>query len=178
MGLFELFWFFFRISAVTFGGGIVILGMVKLEEEKRRDIDPDELDDMISLAVSMPGPMAVSIAWLFGRRQKGLAGSIVSVLGAITPPFFIILFISPFVIKYSHLPEVRGLFKGVLCGTCAIIATVVFGNVKKTVLASYCNILPIAAIIAMIGLFEIHPLISMVTVFAVQYAAEKAVMNR
>lgn len=177
MTLFELFWFFFRISAVTFGGGIVILGMVKLEEEKRRDIDPDEFDDMVNLAVSMPGPIAVSISWLFGRRQRGLAGSIVSVLGAILPPFLIILFISPFVIKYSDLPAVKGLFKGVLCGTSAIIATVVFDNVRKTLSSSLYNIVPLAVVIVMIGLFNIHPLVAMVCVFVLQFGLERAVQR-
>ena len=58
MSLLELFLFFFKISAVTFGGGIVILGMVQLEDEKRRDIAPEVFADMVSLAASMPGPAA------------------------------------------------------------------------------------------------------------------------
>ena len=70
MSLWELFVFFFRISAVTFGGGIVILGMVQLEQEKRGDIDPEVFADMVSLAASMPGPIAVSISWLMGRHYK------------------------------------------------------------------------------------------------------------
>ena len=108
MSLLELFVFFFRISAVTFGGGIVILGMVQLEEEKRRDIDPEVFADMVSLAASMPGPIAVSISWLMGRHYRGLIGSFVAVAGAILPPFLIILFLSPFIIKYSDVPAVKG----------------------------------------------------------------------
>ena len=50
MSLLELFLFFFKISSVTFGGGIVILGIVQLEQERRRDIDGEAFADMVSLA--------------------------------------------------------------------------------------------------------------------------------
>ena len=49
MTLWQLFIFFFRISSVTFGGGIVILGMVQLEQERRKDIDPEEFADMVKM---------------------------------------------------------------------------------------------------------------------------------
>lgn len=175
MSLWELFFFFFRISAVTFGGGIVILGMVKLEVEKRRDIDTEELDDMVSLAASMPGPIAVSISWLYGRRQRGLIGSITAVTGAIAPPFLIVLFLSPFILRYAHLPAVDGFFKGVLCGTSAIIVTVIFDNVRSTLSSTIWNFVPFAAVIAMIGVFQIHPFAAMALAMALQVAREKMV---
>lgn len=173
MNLLELFLFFFRISAVTFGGGIVILGMVQLEEDKRRDIDPEEFADMVSLAASMPGPIAVSIAWLMGRHYKGLVGSITAVAGAILPPFLIILFLSPFILKYSGVPAVRGFFKGVLAGTSAIIALVIFDNVKKTLLGNWWNVVPYALVVSLIGVFELHPLLVMALVVALQLLCER-----
>lgn len=175
MSVWQLFCFFFRISAVTFGGGIVILGMVKLEVEKRRDMDQDELDDMVSLAASMPGPIAVSISWLFGRRQHGLLGSIVSVTGAILPPFLIVLFLSPFVLEYSQVPVVQGFFKGVLCGTSALIVTVIFDNIRGTLAAAIWNVVPFAAVIAMIGVFNIHPFVAMALTMVLQIVRERVV---
>lgn len=173
MTLTELFLFFFRISAVTFGGGIVILGMVQLEQEKRGDIDPEEFADMVSLAASMPGPIAVSISWLLGRHYKGLAGSVTAVLGAILPPFMIVLLLSPIILKYSGVPAVQGFFRGVLAGTGAIISTVVFDNVKTTLSAGWWNLVPFALVVAMIGVFKIHPLIAMSLVIAVQILRER-----
>lgn len=175
MSLWQLFYFFFRISAVTFGGGIVILGMVKLKVEKRRDMSREELDDMVSLAASMPGPLAVSVSWLYGQREHGLTGSIAAVAGAVMPPFLIVLFLSPFILKYSGIPAVSGFFKGVLCGTCAIIVTVIFDNVRSTVAASLWNIVPFAAVIAMIGVLEIHPFLAMLLAMGLQIVREKAV---
>lgn len=173
MTYFELFMFFFRISAVTFGGGIVILGMVQIEQEKRKDIPPHVFNDMTSLAATMPGPIAISIAWLIGRYYKGLRGAFVSVLGAILPPFVIVLFLSPFIIKYATIPAVSGFFKGVLVATAAIITTVVWQNVKGTIEMGLHGILPFAAVTAMIGAFHIHPLLSMAIIIVLQIAAEK-----
>ncbi|MEG1603251.1 MAG: chromate transporter [Cloacibacillus sp.] len=175
MSLTQLFFFFFRISAVTFGGGIVILGMVQLEEEKRGDIDPEVFADMVSLAASMPGPIAVSIAWLMGRHYKGLSGSLAAVAGAVLPPFLIILFLSPFIIKYSDLPAVRGFFHGVLAGTSAIIVLVIFDNVKSALLGKWWNLVPFLLVISLIGVLHIHPLFAMAGVIALQFAHERFV---
>lgn len=175
MTFFELFFFFFKISAVTFGGGIVILGMVKLEQDKKGDIDPEEFEDMVSLAASMPGPIAVSIAWLYGRHYKGFFGSVVAVAGAIAPPFFIVLALSPIILKYSDVPMVQGFFNGVLAGTSAIIAFVVFDNVKGALSSGWWNVVPFALIIAMIGVFHLHPLFAMLLVIALQFARERVV---
>ena len=174
MSLFELFTLFFRISAVTFGGGLVILGMVKLEQEKRRDIPEEEFADMVSLAASMPGPIAVSISWLMGRYYHGLKGSIIAVLGAVLPPFLIILMLSPFIIKYSHLPAVQGFFKGVLAGTSAIIILVIADNVKGALFGKRLNIIPYLFVISLIGVFNIYPLLVMAAALLLEYAIERA----
>lgn len=153
------------------------MGMVKLEVEKRQSMDQDELDDMVSLAASMPGPIAVSISWLFGRKQHGLLGSIVSVIGAILPPFMIVLLLSPFILEYSQVPAVQGFFKGVLCGTSAIIVTVIFDNVRGTLASTLWNIVPFAAIIAMIGVFNIHPFTAMALTMALQVVRERVAVR-
>lgn len=175
--LWQLFMLFFRVSAVTFGGGIVILGMVKLEVEKRRDISQEELDDMVSLAGSVPGPIAVSISWLFGRRQRGIIGALVAVTGAILPPFLIVLFLSPFILKYSGIPAVQGFFKGVLCGTSALIFITIFSHVRGTIIASIWNIVPFAAIIVLIGVFQMHPFAAMVIAMAMQVVRERVFLR-
>ena len=174
MSLWELFVFFFRISAVTFGGGIVILGMVQLEQEKRGDIDPEVFADMVSLAASMPGPIAVSISWLMGRHYKGLAGSLAAAAGAVLPPFLIILFLSPLIIKYSDVPAVMGFFRGVLAGTSAIILLVIIDIVKGALWGKWWNLVPYLLVISTIGVFHVHPFAAMAGVLALQYARERA----
>lgn len=177
MTLFELFFFFFRISSVTFGGGIIILGMVQLEEEKRKDIDPEEFADMINLAASMPGSLAVSISWLIGRHYKGAVGGFFAVLGTILPPFLMVLFLSPFVLKYSHVPQVQGFFRGVLAATGAIITVVVYKNVRKTLSSKCWNFVPFLLIIILIAGLQLHPLLAMALVFTLQLVKEKVILK-
>ena len=177
MTILQLFFFFFRISAVTFGGGIVILGMVKLGTADRKDISDAEFSDILSLAASVPGPLAVSVAWLLGRHYRGLKGSMAAVAGAVLPPFLIILILSPIILKYSGTPEVQGFFKGVLAGTGAIITMAVFDKVRSTMSCGWWNIVPFATVIALIGIFGINPLLSMLAVFLVQLIRERLVMK-
>ncbi|NLX84200.1 MAG: chromate transporter [Synergistaceae bacterium] len=175
MTIFQLFIFFFRISAVTFGGGLVIFSMVKLEIDKRGDISQCEYTDMVSLAASIPGPMAVSIAWLLGKHYRGIKGSISAVAGCILPPFIIILLLSPVILKYSDVPAVQGFFKGILAGTGAIITLVVFENARATLSCNWWNLIPFLLVVALIGLFGFHPLLSMLAAFSVQVLRERMV---
>ena len=177
MNLLQLFFFFFRISAVTFGGGIAILGMVKLGLAERKDITELEFSDMLSLAASVPGPLAVSISWLLGRYYRGLKGSMAAVAGAVLPPFLIILILSPIILKYSGTTEVQGFFKGVLAGTGAIITMVVFDNVRSTLSCEWWNIVPFVIVIALIGVFGINPLLSMLGAFLVQLIRERLALR-
>lgn len=172
MTLLQLFLLFLRISSVTFGGGIVIIGMVGLEIADREEISEEEFADMVSLAASVPGPLAISIAWLLGRHYKGFKGSLAAVAGAVLPPFFIILLLSPVILKYSANSAVQGFFKGVLAGTGAIITLVVFDNVRSTLSAAWWNVIPFIMVAALIGIFEMNPLVSMLTVFFVQTIRE------
>lgn len=175
MTAFELFLFFLRISCVTFGGGIVILGMAELELSQRDDISEEELTDMVSLAASIPGPIAVSISWLVGRYYRGLKGSLAALCGMIIPPFLIILFVSPVVLRYSEYPPVMGFFRGVLAGTAGIITCTVFKNVKNAVWGKWWNLLPYLMVIGMIGGFGVHPLIAIAVTLAVLMLKERFV---
>lgn len=170
MGVKELFLFFLKISATTFGGGIVIVGMIRLEMEKRKDISEEELTDLLGLATAVPGPIAVSAAYMLGRHYRGAMGAIVAVLGAVLPPFLAILFVSPFILAYSHLPMVSGFFKGVLAGVAAMIASVVFTDVKKTLSQRRVNLLSYVLVIALMGWLQINPLLAVVAGLALQGA--------
>lgn len=175
--LWQLFILFFKVSAVTFGGGIVILAMIKLEVEKRKNMSQEELEDMISLVGSVPGPMAVSMSWLFGYSQQGLPGALAALAGAILPPFLIVLFLSPIVLEYSGVPAVQGFFKGVLCGVSALIVITIFGHVKGTLTAGLWNLLPFAAVIIFIGVFRIHPFAAMLMAMALQIVRERVLLK-
>lgn len=170
---FEVFLFFFKISAVTFGGGIAILGMIRL---KLRDLDllsDEEIAEIGNFAVAMPGPIAVSAAYMLGRRLAGPRGAVCGILGAILPPFLVILLLSPFILRHFDDPLVKSFFAGVLAAVAAMIVTMVARDVRRTLFSRKLNLVPYAAVIAMIAWLKLHPLLALATGFAIQFGIFK-----
>ena len=103
--LFVLFISTFYLSAFTFGGGYVIVTLMRKKfVEEYHWIDEEEMLDLIAIAQSSPGPIAVNGAIVVGYKLYGILGIIVSVLGTIIPPFIIISLLSVF---YNLVKEVE-----------------------------------------------------------------------
>ncbi|HPX93876.1 MAG TPA: chromate transporter [Bacillota bacterium] len=91
MTLWQFFLAIFKISSITFGGGYTIVPVIREEFVcKKQLLDDEEMYDLIALAQSAPGPIAVSTALLTGYKLKGRAGAVLGVLAAILPPLIII----------------------------------------------------------------------------------------
>ena len=114
------------ISAFTFGGGFVIVTLMKRKYvDELHWIDEEEMLDMTALAQSAPGAIAVNAAILVGWRVAGLAGMLVSVLGTIIPPMAILTVISVFYRQFSENRYVALLLRGMRAGVAAVILDVV-----------------------------------------------------
>lgn len=124
--LWQLFKSTLYLSAFTFGGGYVILSLMKETfVEKLKWITKDQMLDMTAIAQSAPGPVAVNAAVVVGYETMGLAGMLVAILGTIIPPLIIISLIS---IAYQAFITNKfiGLFlKGMQAGVAALIIKVV-----------------------------------------------------
>jgi len=125
--LWTLFINMLYISTFTFGGGFVIVNfMRKAFVERLGWIDEDEMLDLIALAQSSPGAIAVNASILVGRRVAGFAGMAVSVLGTILPPMIILTIISFFYEAFATNKYVNLMLKGMQAGVAALILDVVF----------------------------------------------------
>ena len=162
MTLRQLFWIFFKISATTLGGGIAVIGVTKHEMEERGIISQSELINFIGLATAMPGPLAVSVAYLLGRHLRQTQGAVVAVTGAVLPPFLTLLVLSPFILDHMQEPAVLGFFRGVLAGVAALISTIVLMDVKDTLKSGSINTLIFFFVLALIGGARLHPLIAII----------------
>ena len=112
--LWKLFWIFFRIGAFTFGGGYVMIPIIQHEiSEKHKLIDEQELSEMLVIAQSLPGMMAVNAATSVGFYRKGKIGGIVCALGVALPSFLIIVFLANLILRYHDNPHVLGAFQWV-----------------------------------------------------------------
>ena len=115
------------LSAFTFGGGYVIITLMKQKfVDELHWIDDDEMLDMVAIAQSSPGPIAVNGAVIIGYKLEGIAGVLVAVLGAVLPPFVILTVISMFYSAFKNLFVVQSLLTGMKAGVSAVILSVVY----------------------------------------------------
>lgn len=127
-----LFFTTFYISLFTFGGGYVIVPMMKKKfVDGYHWIEEEEMLDLIAIAQSTPGALAVNAAILIGYRLKGIMGSIVTIIATILPPFFILSIISTIYSTFIKNSYVNGMLRGMQAGVAAVILSVVLDMLKE-----------------------------------------------
>ena len=120
--LWELFCVFFKIGLFTFGGGYAMISIIEDACVDRRGwITKEEMDDLVVVAESTPGPIAINCATYVGRRQAGLAGALCATLGMILPSFLVIFAISRFLDRFLEIRVVANAFKGIKLAVCILI---------------------------------------------------------
>lgn len=129
----SLFSTFFKIGAFTFGGGWAMISIIEREiVDKHRWIERDDFLDLLAIAQSLPGILAVNIATAVGDKIKGGKGSITAALGTILPSFLIILaiaiFLTPDTIKNNRV--ISSIFMGVRPAVVALIIAPVITSAK------------------------------------------------
>lgn len=130
--LWKLFFSTFRISACTFGGGFVIIPLMRRKfVEELGWIEEQEMLDLTAIAQSCPGAMAVNASILVGYRVAGISGALITVLGTVLPPLVIISVISLFYQAFRDNPIVNLAMGGMLAGVAAVIADVVITMAGK-----------------------------------------------
>lgn len=122
----KLFFSTLYLSAFTFGGGYVIVTLLKKKfVDELHWIDEEEMLDLVAIAQSSPGAIAVNGAIVVGYKLAGLLGVLVSVLGAILPPFFILTTLSFFYGMFRENHIIQSMLKGMNAGVAAVIISVV-----------------------------------------------------
>lgn len=123
----KLFWSVFYISACTFGGGYVIVPLMRKRfVEELHWLKEEEILDLIAIAQSSPGAIAVNGALMIGYRVCGLPGAAIAVLGTVLPPLLILSVISVFYNLFITNPIVAAVLKGMQAGIGAVIVDVVW----------------------------------------------------
>ena len=121
VSLWNLFCVFAKVGAFTIGGGYAMLPLIEEEMTKRGWISAEDIQDIIVLAQSAPGILAVNMAIYTGHKIRGLKGSIVSAVGAVLPSLVIILLIAMFFTEVKENDIVRRIFQGVRPAAVALI---------------------------------------------------------
>ncbi len=134
ISLVKLFFTMMTISAFTFGGGFVIIGMMRKKFcEELHWVTDDEVLDMTAIAQSAPGALAVNSAIIFGYRMAGLKGALISVLGTVIPPIVIISIICMIYDAFASNVIVQTALQVMRAGVAAIICDVVIDLAKNVI---------------------------------------------
>ena len=126
--LFHIFWTFFKISPVTFGGGYAMIpALIKEIVEKRKWLTNDDINDVIALSQTVPGAVAVNTATFIGYRIAGIKGALAAMIGVSLPTFLIVLTLG---VSYYYIhdnPKLEAAFESI---RVTIVAIIVYAAIK------------------------------------------------
>lgn len=145
--LLKLFTTFFKIGAFTFGGGWAMISIIEREiVDKHKWIDKTEFLDLLAVAQSMPGILAVNISVVIGDKLRSLKGSMAAASGTIMPSFLIILLIAMFLTPdlITGNPVISSIFKGIRPAVVALIVAPVITSAKSAGLSWKTVWIPVA----------------------------------
>ncbi len=118
----DLFVTFMKIGAFTFGGGYAMIPLIQREVcENKKWIDQNDLLDIVAIAESTPGPIAINAATFVGSRTGGTVGACLATLGVVLPSFLIISLISLVLTEFQSVRAVQYAFMGIRAAVLALI---------------------------------------------------------
>ena len=129
--LLKLFTTFFKIGLFTFGGGYAMIPLIQREViERHKWIDEKDFLDMLVLAQSTPGPIAVNTSVFVGYKMAGVAGAIAATLGTVLPSFIVILLLAFFFAEVRENRFIDAAFRAMRPAVIALIVAPLIGLVK------------------------------------------------
>ena len=144
----ELFTVFFKIGALTFGGGIAMLPMLQRElVDNKKWATEEELMDYYSIGQCTPGIIAINTATFIGYKLKGKMGAVFSTFGVVCPSVIIIICIAGFISNFLHIQWVIHAFAGVKIAVAALVLDAFISFLKKNVKTKVSIILCVLAFI-------------------------------
>lgn len=157
--LFSFYMIFFRMSAVTFGGGYAMLPILRREfVDNLGWMDEETIMDYYALSQSLPGLIAVNVSVFIGYRYKGVLGAVVAALGMVSPCILIITAIALFLSGFRDNIFVQRALGGVSVCVVALILQTVLGLWKKGV-KDKLGIVIFAVIFGLSLLTDISPVV-------------------
>jgi chromate transporter len=164
--LWKLFCVFAKMGAFTIGGEYAMLPLIEQEMTSRGWISQDDLHDIIVLAQSAPGILAVNMAIYTGHKIKGLRGSIVSATGAVLPSLVIILLIAVFFTEFKDNDIVRRIFQAVRPAAVALILVPAVRMARKGCKEWWTWVIAIASMLC-VAFLKVSPVWIILTTIAV-----------
>ena len=131
VSLWRIFLVFAKLGAFTIGGGYAMIPLIRDEMIKRNWMTDEELPDIIAMAQSAPGVLAVNMSIFVGHKLHGVKGSVIATLGSVLPSFVTILLIAMIFTNFRDNPVVERIFKGIRPVVVSLIAVPMINMARK-----------------------------------------------
>lgn len=155
----QLFWTFFKISPITFGGGFAMMPLIKKEVVDRQNwIAEEEIIDAFALAQSTPGSVGVNSSAFIGYRIAGIQGALAATIGMMIPTFLIVILLSLLFLTVREHPAVEAAFKGIRPVVVALIAYAAILTFRSSITDKITSVILIGALLLLLVL-HMHPVI-------------------
>ena len=177
-----LFWSFFKIGAFTFGGGLAMLPLMnRICVEKHKWMTEEEMVDMLAIAESTPGVIAINLATYVGYKLNKFFGALFATLGVIVPSFTIICIISFFYEKFIAIEVISWAFMGIKACVAVMIlnsAIKLFKHVKRNVFSFI--VLAIAFLLALFvpAISTVYIILAGLVIGVAYYAIAEAIHKK
>lgn len=131
--LWRVFASFFKIGAFTFGGGYAMIPLIQNEAVERQHwVTDEDILEVVAIAESTPGPIAINSATFVGYKAAGVAGSVCATLGVVLPSFVVILLLSFVLRQFQQVQAVQYAFQGIRAGVLALLVKALYTMYKKS----------------------------------------------
>lgn len=169
VGLLKLFYTFLKLGLFTIGGGYVMIPLIEREVvDKYRWIEKRDFLDLLAIAQSSPGVLAVNMSIFIGYKLRGVRGSVAAAVGNVLPSVVIILLIALFFSKFREYEVVNNVFMGIRPAVVALIASPVF-SVGKSAKIGWTNVwIPILSALLIVA-FGVSPIVIIIVAGAGGY---------
>lgn len=173
--LIKMFITFFKIGSFTFGGGYAMIPLIEKEVvDTHKWLTKDEFLDILVIAQSFPGALAINTCTFIGYKIGKVPGAILGLLGVSLPSFFIIVIIAMFFEKFRSLHIVNRMFKGINAAVPLLVLVAVV-SLSKSINKNLSNIIIILITVFLVVVFHISPIIIIIlsAIYGILYNRKK-----
>lgn len=154
--LWPLFATFFRIGAFTFGGGYAMIPLIQKEMvENKKWISDEDILEIVAIAESTPGPIAINTATFVGYRVGGFWGALCATMGVVIPSFLVISVIAFFLRQFQDYKGVQYAFWGIRAGVLALILKALW-SMYKSAPKGWVSYVVMAAAFILVAVFDVN----------------------
>lgn len=157
--LLQIFFTFFKISPVTFGGGYAMIPLIEREVvDRRKWVQTREITDIFAMSGSVPGAIAINSATFVGYRVAGVLGAIVATIGIMIPTFMIMVLLSLFFLSVQDHPMVEAAFMSIRATIVAMITYAAYKIGRTALIDKTTMVLTIGSVLVL-WFMHLHPVL-------------------